>query len=69
MLDHYLSSYKLNATCSKLLHKNISVFICQFSMVKNNITTIFLQCDPIDINIYIYICINTTKIIANNKII
>ena len=38
-------------------------------MVKNNITTIFLQCDPIDINIYIYICINTTKIIANNKII
>ena len=37
-------------------------------MVKNNIITIFLQCDPNDINIYIYICINTTKIIANNNL-
>ena len=38
-------------------------------MAKNNINIIFLQYDPIDINIYIYTCIKTTKIIANNKII
>ena len=38
-------------------------------MAKNNITIIFLECDPIDINIYIYTCIKATKMIANNKII
>lgn len=38
-------------------------------MAKNNITIIFLQYDPTDVNICIYTCIKTTKIIANNKTI
>lgn len=34
-----------------LLHKNFSVFISQVSIANNNII-IFLQYDPIDINIW-----------------